>query len=168
LGNREVNVYRFWGDREIDTEEAMDGILVAGLAKMYSATRRSLEFILSLAHKTSLVVIDEAHSAIAETYSLILDALVKMPRPNPSLLGLTATPGRTWADIEIDQQLADFFGRKKVTLRIEGYDSPVDYLVDEQYLAKVNYVPLLYEGQFQLSEADIERIEKDLIYHDIF
>ncbi|MEL6277189.1 MAG: M12 family metallo-peptidase, partial [Bacteroidota bacterium] len=44
----------------------------------------------------SLVIIDEAHQAIAETYRLVLDTLV-VPYPNTALLGLTATPGRTWS-----------------------------------------------------------------------
>ena len=83
---------------------------------MYSATKQRLSFITELAGRTSLVVIDEAHSAIAETYQLILDALVVMRRPNAALLGLTATPGRTWSDIDVDEQFAKFFSRRKVTL----------------------------------------------------
>ena len=158
LGNRDIGVYRFWGQRELSLDEAHDGILIAGLAKMYSATKQEIEFIVELAGRTSLVIIDEAHSAIAKTYKLILDALVKMPRPNPGLLGLTATPGRTWADIEIDEQLSEFFARRKVTLKIENYNNPVDYLVDKQYLARVHYTPLFHQGNI-VSEADIRKIQ---------
>ncbi|MCY4539603.1 MAG: DEAD/DEAH box helicase [Chloroflexi bacterium] len=161
LGNREIEVYRFWGNRELTLDEVYDGLLVGGLAKMYSATRKKLEFIMELAGRTSLVIIDEAHSAIAETYELILDALVRMPRPNPGLLGLTATPGRTWADIEIDEKLSEFFARRKVTLQIENYSNPVDYLVDEQYLAQVHYIPLYHDGQTELSDADVRNIQKN-------
>jgi superfamily II DNA or RNA helicase len=160
LGNREIDVFRFWGNRTIPLETVRDGILIGGLAKMYSATKERLSFITSLASRTSLVVIDEAHSAIAETYKLILDALVKMRYPNPALLGLTATPGRTWADIQIDEQLAKFFSRRKVTLEVEGYTNPVDYLIDEQYLARVDYKPLFYEGGIELSAADIRRVQE--------
>lgn len=159
LGNREVGVYRFWSDHELSLDDVHDGILIGGLAKMYSATRKRLSFIMALANRASLVVIDEAHSAIAETYKLILDALVVMRRPNPGLLGLTATPGRTWADITVDEQLSQFFSRRKVTLHIDGYDNPVDYLVDQQYLAKVEYQPLFYEGSVTLSPSDIKKIQ---------
>ena len=159
LGNRDIDVYRFWGQRELSLDEVHDGILIAGLAKMYSATKQKIEFIVELAGRTSLVIIDEAHSAIAKTYKLILDALVRMPHPNPGLLGLTATPGRTWADIEIDEQLSEFFARRKVTLKIENYNNPVDYLVDKQYLARVHYTPLFHKGNIGLSEADIRKIK---------
>ena len=127
---------------------------------MYSATKQKLNFIMTLANRTSLVVIDEAHSAIAETYRLILDALVITQHPNTALLGLTATPGRTWADIQVDEELAAFFNRRKITLEINNYDNPVDYLVDEGYLARVKYNPLFYEGGVELSGADIRRVEE--------
>lgn len=159
LGNREVSIFRFWGNRELSLDDVHDGILIGGLAKMYSATRQSLRFITELAGRTSLVVIDEAHSAIAESYQLILDALVVMRYPNAALLGLTATPGRTWADIQVDEQLANFFSRRKVTLEVAGYTNPVEYLIDEQYLARVDYKPLFYEGGLELSDADIRRVQ---------
>ncbi len=159
LGNRDIGVYRFWGNRGLALDEVHDGLLVGGLAKMYSATKQQLEFIMELAGRTSLVIIDEAHSAIAKTYQLILDALVRMPHPNPALLGLTATPGRTWADIEIDEELSEFFARRKVTLQIENYCNPIDYLVSEQYLAQVNYSPLYHDGGTELSDSDIRKVQ---------
>lgn len=160
LGNREVRIFRFWGKHELALDEVHDGILIGGLAKMYSATKKRLDFIIALAGRTSLVVIDEAHSAVAETYRLVLDALVVMRHPNPALLGLTATPGRTWADIHIDEQLAKFFSRCKVTLEVENYGNPVDYLVDQQYLARVHYKPLFYSGAVELSDADLRRVQE--------
>ena len=159
LGNRDVGTYRYWGNRELVLEDVHDGLLVGGLAKMYSATKQQLKFIMELAGRTSLVIIDEAHSAIAETYQLILDALVRMRHPNPSLLGLTATPGRTWADIEIDKELSDFFARRKVTLQIENSRNPVDYLIEKQYLAQVSYTPLYHGGSPEISDADIRKIQ---------
>lgn len=160
LGNREVGIFRFWGNRELSLQELQDGVLIGGLAKMYNATKQQLSFILELAGQTSLVVIDEAHSAIAETYRLILDALVVMRHPNASLLGLTATPGRTWADIHIDEQLSQFFHRRKVTLEVENYENPVEYLIDQGYLAHVHYRPLFYEGGIDLSDTDVRRVQE--------
>jgi len=161
LGNRSVDIFRFWGDRSIDIDNIKDGILIGGLSKVYSATKNSLNFIITLSNRTSLVVIDEAHSAIAETYKLILDALVIMRHPNPALLGLTATPGRTWADIHVDEQLSSFFSRQKVTLDIEGYANPVDYLVDQQYLAKAIYKPLFYESGTNFNDSDLIKIQEN-------
>ena len=160
LGDREVMVHRFWGDRELDLTQCRDGILVAGLAKLYRAALDSLPLIGTLAGRCSLVVIDEAHQAIAETYSLLLNTLVS--QGSAALLGLTATPGRTWDDIGADAELSAFFGKRKVTLQVPGYASPVDYLVDEGYFARPTFRPLLYEGGVQLAEADLRRIATEL------
>ena len=160
LGDREVAVHRFWGDREIDLAQCRDGILVAGLSKLYRAALNSLPLIGTLAGRCTLVVIDEAHQSIAETYSLLLNTLVS--QGSAGLLGLTATPGRTWDDIGADAELAAFFGERKVTLRVPGYANPVDYLVAEGYLARASFRPLLYQGGLQLSDADLKRIATEL------
>jgi DNA repair protein RadD len=161
LGNRPINIWRFWGSRELEPTRLQDGIVIAGLSKTYNAARSDISFIVELARHTSLVIIDEAHSAIAETYRLILDALV-VQRQKTALLGLTATPGRTWADIRIDEQLAEFFNRQKVTLSMPGYANPIDYLVDQQYLAQVEYRSLFYKSGIELSNVDRERIKHQL------
>lgn len=162
LGDRSMNVYRFWGSHDLELDDTVrDGILVAGLSKVYSRLKRSIQFINQLGSRSSLVIIDEAHQAIAETYKLVLDVLVE-PYQHSALLGLTATPGRTWADISADTELAQFFARKKVTLEVPGYDNPIDYLVFEQYLARVKYRSLFYESGLDLSEIDLKRIEEEL------
>lgn len=161
LGDRPINLYRFWGDHELDLADVRDGIVVAGLSKLYSRAKRSIQFINQLGSRSSLVVIDEAHQAIAETYSLVLDSLV-IPYERTALLGLTATPGRTWSDINADAKLAKFFGQNKVTLEIEGYGSPVEYLIAEQYLAQAKFKSLLYQNGLELSERDRNLIQEKL------
>ena len=161
LGDRELPVYRFWGNHNLDLDEAKDGVVVAGLTKVYNAAKRSIQFINQLGSRSSLVIIDEAHQAIAETYRLVLDALV-IPYPQTALLGLTATPGRTWSDINADAKLSEFFAKRKVTLSIPGYDNPIDYLVAEGYLAKAKYRSLLYKSGLELSQRDLSRIGEEL------
>ncbi len=131
------------------------------MTKVYNAAKRSIQFINQLGGRSSLVIIDEAHQAIAETYRLVLDALV-IPYPQTALLGLTATPGRTWSDINADAKLSEFFAKQKVTLSIPGYDNPIDYLVAEGYLAKAEYRSLLYKSGLELSQRDLTRIGEEL------
>ncbi|MEG4588929.1 DEAD/DEAH box helicase [Microcoleus sp. MOSTC5] len=161
LGDRDLSIYRFWGNHELDLDQVRDGIVVAGLSKLYSRAKRSIQFINKLGYRSSLVIIDEAHQAIAETYKLVLDSLV-LPYEHTALLGLTATPGRTWADISADEELAEFFAQRKVILEVPGYENPVDYLVSEQYLARVEYRPLLHQSGLNLSNNDLKRIEEEL------
>ena len=115
MGNRPINAYRFWGAGDPVLQAVNDGFVVAGLGKMYNYALRSLSSVAALADRTSLVVIDEAHQSVAPTYALVLDILVEK-QPTTGLLGLSATPGRTWNDIDADQKLADFFRRQKVSL----------------------------------------------------
>jgi DNA repair protein RadD len=155
LGNRDVEIHRFWGKYDLDLNNIKDGVLIAGLSKMYSAIRKKISISSNLASKCSLVIVDEAHQAIAETYRLVLDALFHYNH-DTGLLGLTATPGRTTLDMTQDAELSDFFSRNKVTLEVEGYHSPIDYLVKEQYLAKTEYRTIDYEGQDDFREFNIE------------
>jgi superfamily II DNA or RNA helicase len=161
LGDREIPIHRFWGSHNLDLDKVKDGLVVAGLSKIYKAAKQSIQFITTLGARSSLVIMDEAHQAVAETYRLILDALV-LPYPQTALLGLTATPGRTWSDINADEELAEFFARRKVTLSVPGYDNPIEYLVTEGYLAQTIYRSLFYQSGLLLSAADLKYIEEEL------
>src|SRR5690606_28960927 len=126
---------------------------------------RDATSISKLAAKCSLAIMDEAHMAIAPTYKLILSIITNF---HSSLLGLSATPGRTWNNPEADEELANFFNKKKVTLQIEGYSNPVNYLVDEGYLAKIKSSPLFYNNGFTISDKDIEYLKDYLTLPEKF
>lgn len=136
-------------------------MLVAGLGKMYNLAKQSIFAIGQIGSRTTLVIIDEAHQAVAETYQLVLEALL-IHKATTGLLGLTATPGRTWADIDEDQRLAEFFCKQKISLKIEGYKNPVDYLTDEGYLARSRFERLFVESGPALDEADLARLREGL------
>jgi len=161
LGNREVNIYRYWSDHDIDISKITDGFLVAGLSKAFETANRQIRFITELGRKTSLVIMDEAHSAVADTYSILLNALV-IQRRNTTLLGLTATPGRSWLNMDEDEKLANFFAHQKVSLSVEGYANPVDYLVDEGYLARAKFRSLMHDATTEMTAADLREIESSL------
>lgn len=161
LGGREVTVQRWWGPYELQRDPPADGLVVAGLKKAYSAGQRSVEVIGKLAGRAGLVVMDEAHQAVAPAYRHILEMLTEAGQLTP-LLGLSATPGRTWDDLDADAELADFFFRKSVPLQVPGYDSPIEYLVAEGYLAKTEFVSLNYTGNRTLSERDLKELAETL------
>lgn len=160
LGNRRMEIFRFWGERDLDIDSISEGFIVAGLPKMVRKSNESKghEFIAGLARKVSFIIMDEAHQAVANMYEYVLNGLLYSGEPK-KLLGLSATPGRTWNNKEADQQLANFFSRRKVKLIVDGYGSPVDYLTDQGYLAKVNYSSLFYEMK-TLTKEDLDKIQK--------
>ncbi|MGW5610147.1 DEAD/DEAH box helicase [Streptomyces sp. NPDC003753] len=152
LGNREVHVVRMWGDAPAELERVTDGIVVLGLDKATAASKADPSFLDRLAIHTTLTVFDEAHQAVAPTYRRVVDALTL--RSDSSLLGLTATPGRTWADICEDEKLSDFFARRKVMLELAGYDNPVTALIDQGYLARPTFRTVAADSGVTLSSRD--------------
>lgn len=161
LGSRQAKIHRFWGTHNPDLEEISGSFVVAGLPKLYAALRKSIGKVGRIGRQTGLVVMDEAHQAIAPTYQLILDTLVE-PFPSVGLLGLSATPGRTWDDPKADRQLAEFFKRSKVTLKVQGFDNPVSFLVEKGYLARAVFRPLSISSSNELEDAERRRIETEL------
>ena len=161
LGNRTISVLRFWSTYDLALSSVHDGFLVAGLGKVYNYGSQSIASIATLADRVSLVIVDEAHQAIAPTYRLVLDALVEK-KITTGLLGLSATPGRTWNDIDKDQELASFFQKQKVSLEISGYDNPIEYLIKEGYLARPKFSPLFYDSGNKLSQQDLLDLQNDL------
>ena len=135
LGNRKIQLHRFWGDYGNAPDDLQDGLLVGGLGKLHAWRAREGNAFLRLSARTRLVVMDEAHQAIAPTYSAVIEGLADAGQSD-AVVGLTATPGRTWNDVAADERLSQFFGGSKIVLEVEGYDNPVEYLLKEGYLAK--------------------------------
>ena len=83
-------------------------------------------------------------------------------RPNNALLGLTATPGRTWDDIDADQALSDFFDGNKLTLKSEGYEDPIRFLIEQKFLAKPSFRTLISESHIDDREFNKEGLESSV------
>lgn len=150
LGNRQVNLTKFWGNQNPNLQEVHDGLVVAGFAKMHAWRSRNPIDAMRLGAKTSLVIVDEAHQAIASTYKEVIECLSEAGQYN-AVLGLTATPGRTWSDITADEALAEFFQNSKILLEVEGYNNPVHYLLENGYLSRPSFHRLDYLDEFEIS-----------------
>ena len=158
FGNRTVQLLRFWGDHSPDIFSSTDSVIIAGLQKMHALMHRDRIALLKLAHATSLVVVDEAHQAIAPTYQDIIQTLTEVGKRNV-LIGLTATPGRTWSDINADAQLSDFFDGRKITMEIDGWDDPVSYLVANGYMARPTYRQIPIDALANIEHDDFPQTD---------
>lgn len=161
LGDRDVTLYQNFALRRVDSLDSVrDGLLVAGLSLFYNQSLSQASHFLSLARRTTLIVMDEAHQATAPTYRHLLNLLC--PTGNTPLLGLSATPGRSFLDAGSDIDLATFFNRQKVTLEVQGYDSPIQYLQENGYLARVTTIKLPYSPNkpLRLSEGEAKALEQ--------
>ncbi len=160
LGNREINAVKFWDKSNVDLTKLKGSFIVAGLDKTYQALMKDIGGMSTFAGCCGLVIMDEAHMAIAPTYKLLIENMIAN---NASLIGLSATPGRTWNDPDEDRKLADFFYRQKAKLEIPGFANPVDYLVKEGYLAKVTNTKLLANTGITLSPTDIKFLSENYV-----
>ena len=160
VGTRPLQVGTMWADRMPELDSFADGFLAVGLAKGWAVlSRTDPEWAARLAPRVRLVVFDEAHQSIARTYRRITEELTLDFRC--ALLGLTATPGRTWADIDKDGELAEFFAGNKVTLEVPS-ENPIDYLIDNGFLARPRFRTLLAEPGLDMNERELARISDAL------
>jgi superfamily II DNA or RNA helicase len=150
---------RYWGEYDSDLTELRDGVVIAGLAKAFSRLKIDDKHFRALSSRHPFVIMDEAHQAIAPTYRQIIELLVR-PTTGAQLLGLSATPGRSWNDPDSDEQLSNFFARRKVSLRVDGYDNPVRYLIDEGYLATPTFRRIVADSRVELTESERRSVEE--------
>ena len=156
LGNRQVEMHRFWGARS-EQPSLTDGLLVAGLGKLHAWRQRDPIAFLQLSARVRLVVMDEAHQAIAPTYRALMDDLCGAG-PHHALVGLSATPGRSWNDVAADEALSDYFDRSKVVLEVGDDPNPVKYLLDEGYLARPTFSQIGYDPQITPTASELKKL----------
>lgn len=159
VGDRPIDCLRFWSRYTPTIDSVQDGIVIAGLAKLHSYGK-DREALWDLGDRTTMVVFDEAHQAVATTYRDLVETLVSR-NPRTPLLGLSATPGRTWGDPEIDATVAELFHGNKVMLDF-GSDSPIKRLTEEGYLAEADFSLLNVEPGLQLSPEDLAEVSAAL------
>ena len=159
VGDHAVDCFKYWGRYNSFIEEIRDGIVIAGLSKLHSFGR-DREKLWKFGDKVSMVVFDEAHQAVANTYKALIDTIVTR-NPNTVLLGLSATPGRTWGDPEADEAVAELFYRNKVMLEIDA-QNPIRHLTDEGYLSEVNFSLLNVTPGLELTSSDLIELSNSL------
>ncbi|HUW75987.1 MAG TPA: DEAD/DEAH box helicase family protein [Gallionella sp.] len=161
LGTSQLKLGRLYANYDFDLASFDSGLIVAGLSKLYSRSLSEQAAFLKLKRNTGLLVMDEAHQAIAPTYNHLLDMLAPQGG-STSLLGLSATPGRSWLNVGEDEKLANLFCRQKVTLSTDGEVDPITFLQEMGYLAKPEYIWLPYFPTLQLSQAEINDLASGL------
>ncbi|WP_318445220.1 DEAD/DEAH box helicase [Photobacterium leiognathi] len=159
LGVGETNIYKVYGNSDVALSDIKHGFVVCGLQKLNSIRQQNVKSFYSFGKKANLVVFDEAHKVVAPTYQHMVELFQENGKA--AILGLSATPGRSTYDHERNINFAEFFNYQKVTLAVEGYSSPVDYLEKEGYLAKVSYHEIPYEPKdLKFTKSEILALEQ--------
>lgn len=157
-GDSPMSLYRLWGAVETPEFTESNGIIVASLQKVYSMMTsqhdEAFEKIASIKSKCRLIVIDEAHKAVAPTYKASIDYITNYA--DTKLIGLTATPGRGVEEGET-AELVEFFDRKKITITDEnGVDvpNPIKALQEQGYLARIKRKRIHTNISVELTEKE--------------
>ncbi|KKW65706.1 hypothetical protein AAV95_05505 [Mycolicibacterium elephantis] len=156
LGHRDgflretLKIGRLWGDHDADPLEY--GVVVSTIQKLREAQRNeghelTSEDLQILGENTGVIVIDEAHRALAPSYSAVLSSLgfsFRTKTADTALLGLTATPRRT--NDKETARLRRRFNNRILNAPALGQD-PIQTLRGRNILAMVDYECLDYDAK---------------------
>lgn len=161
-GTRKIlRLYRCWGDYNALPEAYGDGVVVASIQKLYEiiSTDTGSELLSDFADDVCAIVVDEAHHAVASSYTAVMETFGitfgRAPATPIPLIGLSATPYRS-ADREENTRLARRFYSQLLVPSLLG-DEPIKTLRERGILARVDHRVLETGRQFELNEAEEQR-----------
>ena len=144
LGDRECNInYLLANQSQAITTDKHHDMTFCSFGKLsIDVTSDERELINLLSNQVDVLFIDEAHEAQAIGRAAALRA-IRFRNSSIQFVGLTATPGKSRDGYnEEDRLLTDIFDGRKITLEIDDYKNPLDYLTEEGYLARANFSEL--------------------------
>ena len=143
-GDRPTKAYRFFSDFNVEFSGCASGIVFTSFPKCNasrtSKNQQDQNNFIDLCKRTSLVMVDEAHTSIAPTYFLTINELIKY---DATLIGLSATPSRNndqFGTAELHGMYSNLIGMRN----LDGLpiSDPIKYLQDSGYLAEIEYTEL--------------------------
>ena len=155
LANKPLTAVRFWGKHPLPIPFEKSMFIVGGFSKIMAALRKDESAFDHIKSRIGLIVIDEAHRAIAPKTK---EAIRTIASANTQIIGLTATPGR--ADLEETQDMAKFFFESKVNIRTDTGESEIKMLKRREVLAQVDYIPIESPLDIELTSAQKRHLER--------
>ena len=158
LANKPLKAVRFWDKQPIPAPFDKSMFIVGGFQKIHSALtkeegRSAFE---AIRDRIGLIVVDEAHKAVAPTYK---EAIRNLSSSNTKIIGLTATPGR--ADEEETEEMSEFFFESKVDISPPGGESEIEFLKRERVLSKIEYIPIRTNLNIKLTASQKRKMEEE-------
>ena len=156
VGTFDIDIVRAWGKNNLKVQKR-SSFVVAGFPKINSILKKNMELIKRFANNNILVIVDEAHKAIARTYKKVIESLVINSSNVPHLIGLTATPGRSDVDSKETKKLIEFFFKDKIEID-SGSKTVFQYLRDKKILSHIENEPISGR-RYELSASEKNYIE---------
>jgi DNA repair protein RadD len=163
-GDRPIRLFRWFGEFSPDFSSFSEGGVVFATYDLFaSVLGRNADprrpSLLHLINNTNYLIVDEAHSAIAETYENCVSAFIKTDITQ--IVGLTATPFRN--DPDESEALQRLFSKNLIKMKDSHgleIENPIRYLQNEGALSKVK-VETLETGIF-ITDTNEKSILKEL------
>ena len=164
----QLRIYRFFGGRNIPTDELCGGVVVSSIQQLHNRIKssdRALELILK---DTGALIVDEAHRAVSDMYDKLLDRAKEICGPDLfPICGLTATPGR--AGLNSAEETFKLVGRFeayliKPDLGKEYEKNPLQYFREHEFLAQARHVLYRSGREYTLTDYELDKmkLEADL------
>jgi DNA repair protein RadD len=157
VAKHELHLIRCWGaEGKLPAIIKGRSFIVGGFSKVYGVLARNPVLIETHRSRVGLVIVDEAHKVIAPTYETATRAFIG---ENTSVIGLTATPGRSVINTDENEELAKFFFMDLLSIQ-SGEIPVISYLREKGVLSHVDYEPLETHRSFELTSKEKGYLEK--------
>ncbi|GAA2199970.1 sacsin N-terminal ATP-binding-like domain-containing protein [Sinomonas flava] len=152
---------RLWFDREVDEEPGSFQLIIATIAKVGSIAKRD-DASYTWLQTPSVVVIDEAHTSVATSYTSVLEWLGRSTRgrrleDRRPLIGLTATPFRGNSAYETERLANRYDNNRLDRGAFRNDDDSYGELQSMGVLAAVRHA-LIDGSEVRLSDDELTRI----------
>lgn len=170
IGSEGVKTYKMWDKFDIEAGDLSDGFLFIGIQKLTSIKKSNKQLFDELIKRSRVIVVDEAHRAGATETKKAINALMEFSGMSKSLIGLTATPGRT-GDVDnelfkgmFDNKIIDIDTSILNQLNMSKTEADntiperdvIKYFQDRGILSKLKRTPLSYG---ELTESEIQSLK---------
>lgn len=171
LGDGQVTTYKLWGKRNVSIpKEGFDGILFCGIQKLQSIRQNNPVLFEQITKDARLIFFDEAHKAAANETKQLVEALMSAPPgyEDRSLIGLTATPGRTTLTSDENKLLSNMFENRLIGIDVnvvnqinmspdaflnhKAEENAIKYFQNRKILSRIKKERLTYTEQFTAKE----------------
>lgn len=180
LGEGVVDTYKVWGKREISIpQNGFSGIVFCGIQKLQSIRQNQPELFEQITKAARLIVFDEAHKSAANETRQLVEAFMCTPPgyEDRSLVGLTATPGRTTLTSDENKLLSNMFENRVIGIDIsvvnqmnmsqnaflnhQQEENVMHYFQNAGILARLKKEQLTYTEQF--TDAELKSIKARML-----
>jgi len=155
-GDRDIKIGRLWGSISPDEEHLDSDFLFIGFMK-FVGLKKDFDFFSEIKNNVNIFVVDEAHKSVSTSLGRIIEELLE--NSSSKIIGLTATPGRSFEDSFENRKLVGLY-KRIITSDILG-NNAISLLQSRGILS--NLIPLEYKHgvDINLSENDVNfSIEK--------